>query len=140
MSNVSHHPCSHCLWSYSPCDIPTDFKNPNDPHDRSFDPHPTDYPVGELEFPNSGATERYVFHFFCPRTSMASGNALCHPSRGNAALFPLNTNTHIVPPAALKHDQAPPAAIDDSCSPSPPRVCPGSTVRHLATSPCNAPR
>ncbi|KAI0247837.1 hypothetical protein BJV78DRAFT_863147 [Lactifluus subvellereus] len=39
------------------------FKNPNDPHDKSFDPHPTDYPVGELEFPNSGATERYVFVF-----------------------------------------------------------------------------
>jgi hypothetical protein len=37
-----------------------DFKNPDDPHDRSFDPHPTDYPVAELEFPNSGATERYV--------------------------------------------------------------------------------
>ncbi|KAI0297535.1 S-adenosyl-L-methionine-dependent methyltransferase [Multifurca ochricompacta] len=37
-----------------------DFKNPNDPHDRSFNPHPTDYPVGELEFPNSGATERYI--------------------------------------------------------------------------------
>ncbi|KAH9028320.1 hypothetical protein EDB84DRAFT_279207 [Lactarius hengduanensis] len=37
------------------------FKNPNDPYDKSFDPHPTDYPVGELEFPNSGATERYVF-------------------------------------------------------------------------------
>ena len=37
-----------------------DFKNPNDPHDKDFDPHPTDYPVGELEFPNSGATEKYV--------------------------------------------------------------------------------
>lgn len=36
------------------------FKNPNDPHDRSFDPHPTNYPVGELEFPNSGASERYI--------------------------------------------------------------------------------
>ncbi len=43
-----------------------DFKNPNDPHDKSFDPHPTDYPVGELEFPNSGATERYVFHLIAP--------------------------------------------------------------------------
>jgi hypothetical protein len=39
------------------------FNNPNDPHDRSFDPHPTDYPVGELEFPNSGASERYVSPF-----------------------------------------------------------------------------
>ncbi|KAH9992511.1 histone methylation protein DOT1-domain-containing protein [Russula compacta] len=36
------------------------FKNPNDPHDRYFDPHPTDYPVAELEFPNTGATERYI--------------------------------------------------------------------------------
>ncbi|KAH9963553.1 hypothetical protein BC827DRAFT_118497 [Russula dissimulans] len=40
------------------------FKNPNDPHDRSFDPHPTNYPVAELEFPNSGASERYVPPFF----------------------------------------------------------------------------
>ncbi len=46
---------SHCY-----CNNPTDFKNPNDPYDKSFDPHPTDYPVGELEFPNSGAIERYV--------------------------------------------------------------------------------
>jgi hypothetical protein len=46
--------------------FPSDFKNPNDPHDRSFDPHPTDYPIGELEFPNSGATERYVFYFVGP--------------------------------------------------------------------------
>ncbi|KAH9172908.1 S-adenosyl-L-methionine-dependent methyltransferase [Lactarius sanguifluus] len=44
--------------SCSPFIFLADFKNPNDPHDKSFDPHPTDYPVGELEFPNSGATER----------------------------------------------------------------------------------
>jgi hypothetical protein len=43
------------------CYTLADFKNPDDPHDKSFDSHPTDYPVGELEFPNSGATERYVF-------------------------------------------------------------------------------
>ncbi len=43
-----------------------DFKNPNDPHDRSFDTHPTNYPVAELEFPNSGAVERYVFHPLLP--------------------------------------------------------------------------
>ncbi|KAH8978675.1 hypothetical protein EDB92DRAFT_140460 [Lactarius akahatsu] len=53
------------------------FKNPNDPYDKSFDPHPTDYPVGELEFPNSGATERYVFPLLLP--SMASGNTSLPP-------------------------------------------------------------
>jgi H3 lysine-79-specific histone-lysine N-methyltransferase len=36
------------------------FRNPNDPTDKTFDPHPTDYPVVELEYPNSGACERYV--------------------------------------------------------------------------------
>jgi hypothetical protein len=51
-----------------------DFKNPNDPHDDSFDPHPTNYPVAELEFPNSGATERYVFSASLFPMSMASGN------------------------------------------------------------------
>lgn len=34
----------------------------------------------------------------------------------------------------LRYDQTPPAAIDDSCSPSPPRVCRSSAVRLLATS------
>ncbi|CAA7264669.1 unnamed protein product [Cyclocybe aegerita] len=36
------------------------FKNPNDPNDKSFEPHPTDYPVVELEFPNKGASERFI--------------------------------------------------------------------------------
>ncbi|KAA1475413.1 DOT1-domain-containing protein [Dentipellis sp. KUC8613] len=36
------------------------FKNPEDPTDTSFEPHPTDYPVAELEFPNTGASERYI--------------------------------------------------------------------------------
>lgn len=35
-----------------------DFKNPNDPNDKSFQPHPTKYPVAELEYPNSFASER----------------------------------------------------------------------------------
>ncbi|KAL0950585.1 hypothetical protein HGRIS_007377 [Hohenbuehelia grisea] len=36
------------------------FTNPSDPNDKSFEPHPTDYPVAELEYPNSNATERFV--------------------------------------------------------------------------------
>ncbi|KAJ3474613.1 hypothetical protein NLI96_g12364 [Meripilus lineatus] len=36
------------------------FKNRNDPTDRSFDPHPTDYPVVELEYPNTYASERFI--------------------------------------------------------------------------------
>ncbi|KAK1231301.1 Nucleosomal histone H3-Lys79 methylase [Marasmius sp. AFHP31] len=36
------------------------FHNPDDPMDTSFNPHPTDYPVVELEYPNSGACERYI--------------------------------------------------------------------------------
>ncbi|KAF8971602.1 hypothetical protein BDZ97DRAFT_1607554, partial [Flammula alnicola] len=30
------------------------------PDDLSFDPHPTNYPVAELEYPNSGASERFI--------------------------------------------------------------------------------
>ncbi|KAF9261890.1 DOT1-domain-containing protein [Marasmius fiardii PR-910] len=36
------------------------FKNPEDPNDKSFEPHPTNYPVVELEYPNNGACERYI--------------------------------------------------------------------------------
>ncbi|KIL71110.1 hypothetical protein M378DRAFT_156064 [Amanita muscaria Koide BX008] len=36
------------------------FKNPNDPKDRSFQPHPHCYPYIELEYPNSGASERFI--------------------------------------------------------------------------------
>ncbi|KAG7090656.1 hypothetical protein E1B28_009755 [Marasmius oreades] len=36
------------------------FKNPDDPNDKSFEPHPTNYPVVELEYPNTGACERYI--------------------------------------------------------------------------------
>ncbi|RDB28649.1 Histone-lysine N-methyltransferase, H3 lysine-79 specific [Hypsizygus marmoreus] len=36
------------------------FKNPDDPRDYSFKPHPTNYPVVELEYPNTGAVERFV--------------------------------------------------------------------------------
>lgn len=38
----------------------TDFTNPDDPHDSSFEPHPDHYPVVELEYPNQGASERFV--------------------------------------------------------------------------------
>ena len=40
-----------------PCLTYSDFKNTND------DLHPTDYPIGELKLHNSGAIERYMFHF-----------------------------------------------------------------------------
>ncbi|TFK79576.1 DOT1-domain-containing protein [Polyporus arcularius HHB13444] len=36
------------------------FKNPHDPDDMSWEPHPTKYPVAELEYPNSGASERFI--------------------------------------------------------------------------------
>src|SRR6266576_6373427 len=41
--------------------IHADFRNPSDPKDRSFQPHPHCYPYIELEYPNSGASERYVW-------------------------------------------------------------------------------
>jgi hypothetical protein len=41
-------------------ELVADFKNLDDPNDTSFDPHPTDYPVVELEYPNTSASERYV--------------------------------------------------------------------------------
>ncbi|KIM48470.1 hypothetical protein M413DRAFT_36140, partial [Hebeloma cylindrosporum] len=31
-----------------------------DPDDKSFEPHPTDYPFVDLEYPNSGAKERFI--------------------------------------------------------------------------------
>lgn len=74
------------------------------------------------------------FTCFCSRTSMASGNALSPPTLYVVLLHP-----------SLKHkcrafcgpeyDKTPPAAINHSCSPLPPRVCRSSAVRHLATSP-----
>ncbi|KAF8624900.1 hypothetical protein AX15_005768 [Amanita polypyramis BW_CC] len=36
------------------------FKNPGDPKDRSFQPHPHCYPYIELEYPNSSASERFI--------------------------------------------------------------------------------
>ncbi|OCH88356.1 DOT1-domain-containing protein [Obba rivulosa] len=36
------------------------FCNPDDPSDKSWEPHPTDYPVSELEYPNDGACERFI--------------------------------------------------------------------------------
>ncbi|TBU51152.1 S-adenosyl-L-methionine-dependent methyltransferase, partial [Dichomitus squalens] len=40
--------------------IRVDFKNPDDPDDTSFEPHPTDYPVVYLEYPNNDAQESFV--------------------------------------------------------------------------------
>ncbi|KAK7041733.1 Nucleosomal histone H3-Lys79 methylase [Paramarasmius palmivorus] len=36
------------------------FHNPDDPNDTSFEPHPTNYPVCDLEYPNTDAVERFV--------------------------------------------------------------------------------
>ncbi|KAG6874651.1 hypothetical protein C0992_007111 [Termitomyces sp. T32_za158] len=36
------------------------FRNHDDPRDYRFKPHPTQYPLVELEYPNTGALERYV--------------------------------------------------------------------------------
>ncbi|GJE94257.1 DOT1-domain-containing protein [Phanerochaete sordida] len=36
------------------------FRNPDDPEDTSFQPHPTKYPVAELEYPNTFAAERFI--------------------------------------------------------------------------------
>ena len=37
-----------------------DFINPEDPEDTSFNPHPTNYPTVELEYPNTDARERFA--------------------------------------------------------------------------------
>ena len=110
--------------------IRADFKNPNDPHDRSFDAHPTNYPVGELEFPNSGATERYVFHVsLLPYVRGVWQCVLLPVTLHVVILRSYLSSTCLVRSAALKHDQTPPQlhpqqSIDDSClsSPSPPHV------------------
>ncbi|PIL29975.1 hypothetical protein GSI_07886 [Ganoderma sinense ZZ0214-1] len=36
------------------------FKNPLDPQDKSFEPHPTDYPIVDLQYPNTDAQERFI--------------------------------------------------------------------------------
>ncbi|TFK38629.1 S-adenosyl-L-methionine-dependent methyltransferase [Crucibulum laeve] len=36
------------------------FKNPANPDDRSWQPHPIHYPVVELEYPNSNAVEKFI--------------------------------------------------------------------------------
>ncbi|EMD41366.1 hypothetical protein CERSUDRAFT_146284 [Gelatoporia subvermispora B] len=36
------------------------FVNPEDPSDKFWEPHPTDYPVTELEYPNDEACERFI--------------------------------------------------------------------------------
>ncbi|EIW65294.1 DOT1-domain-containing protein [Trametes versicolor FP-101664 SS1] len=36
------------------------FSNPLNPDDLSFDPHPTLYPYATLEYPNTGASERFI--------------------------------------------------------------------------------
>lgn len=41
------------------------FHNPDDPNDRSFDPHPTDFPFVVLEYPNTNARE--VFPLLVPK-------------------------------------------------------------------------
>ncbi|KAF8525244.1 DOT1-domain-containing protein [Hysterangium stoloniferum] len=35
------------------------FKNPDDPTDKSFEPHPINFPFVELEYPNTNARERF---------------------------------------------------------------------------------
>ena len=68
---VTHYvACTHnlCLLKHS-AHIPLDFRNPDDPTDKSFEPHPANYPVAELEFPNTGSSERFVSK--CVRYSRA---------------------------------------------------------------------
>ncbi|THV06753.1 DOT1-domain-containing protein [Dendrothele bispora CBS 962.96] len=36
------------------------FRNPEDPDDTSFEPHPEKYPWVMLEYPNSGASEKFI--------------------------------------------------------------------------------
>jgi len=135
MSNVGHSPffsifaCSYVDHSFSR----TDFKNPNDPQDTSFNPHPINYPVGELEFPNSGASERCVFFFLL---LYVHGVWQCSPSH-----FPVEEphtppcSTCVVPSTTLKHDQTciRSKRLMSRVRPSPPHFCPGPSVGLLAT-------
>ncbi|KAF8588488.1 DOT1-domain-containing protein [Ramaria rubella] len=41
------------------------FRNPEDPNDMSFEPHPTDFPFVELEYPNTNARE--IFPLLIPK-------------------------------------------------------------------------
>ena len=66
-----------------PCCSHPDFKNPNDSYGKTFDPHRTDYPVGELEFPNSGHRRERI-SLPMPLTSMVSGKP---PSLGSPCTY-----------------------------------------------------
>lgn len=58
----SYIPCTCCRGIIELAERLTlaDFSNPIDPVDESFAPHPTKYPVTELEYPNNGASERFI--------------------------------------------------------------------------------
>src|SRR5712672_3143746 len=120
MSDVSHRPFSLVCFTLTTLSY-ADFKNPNDPHDGSFDPHPTDYPVSELEFPNSGASEWYVspIFFLLPHVHGIWRYPFLSPPP--LSWYFMRTplcNTSFVPFAALKHDQShPQQSFDDSCAP-----------------------
>jgi len=113
-----------------------DFKNPNDPQDRSFDPHPTNYPVGELEFPNSGASERCVSPFFLASVRPWRLEVFSTACSVEILYTPL-CNACVVPSTTLKHDQTciRSGRLISRAHPFPPRFCPGSIARLLATSP-----
>ncbi|KAG6885032.1 hypothetical protein C0993_006448 [Termitomyces sp. T159_Od127] len=51
----SEHTVKRLMKSYKPY-----FRNHDDPRDYRFKPHPTQYPVVELEYPNTGAVERFI--------------------------------------------------------------------------------
>ena len=71
--------------------FPEDFKNVDDPNDKTFDPHPTEYPVVELEYPNTGASERCVYFFLWsgrPRSSFVLTPSQVH-SFGSKGQGPL---------------------------------------------------
>ncbi|KAJ3567820.1 hypothetical protein NP233_g6117 [Leucocoprinus birnbaumii] len=114
---------------------PTNFKNPNDPNDTSFDPE--NYPAAELEYPNSGAKERFLLlapkdkDHYNPIMDLESSlltivKYYCTPAQ--QALFGPLPRQSLVDP----DDESPPSS--PSPSPSPPLSRASSTSSDLESS------
>ncbi|KAG6864835.1 hypothetical protein C0991_006859 [Blastosporella zonata] len=88
------------------------FRNLDDPRDYSFKPHPTKYPVAELEYPNTGAVERSVsiswivrFRYLTPAQQTLFGS------------IPSDSLSEIVSPPASPSPSPPHSQLsDDSAS------------------------
>ncbi|KAG6831644.1 hypothetical protein H0H92_008721 [Tricholoma furcatifolium] len=113
------------------------FKDPHNDRNYGFKPHPTNYPVAELEYPNTGAVERFIL--LAPKDKdhynpiMDLENSLytilnCYLSPKQRALF------GTIPSATLSEAVSSPSSPSSSPSPSPPHFDPSDCSSNLDSS------